>query len=312
MRIKKAILAVNLLLLIVVLNSIDTKFIRVIYESKIPIANNIQVFDQYIYVNNDWYLYVYNFSNIWSPYIETAFNSSYPITDVLLLDHNKIYICSHEPTNEITEIDSLNRFGRIFQSHRLISNKARREGVILYTTSVEHGLEIFDLGQGLLPQKLSSYSEKWGFKNFEVRYPTIHALNDFGYVYLDITDLKMPKNLGTNYEFIDGSVITVNRNIAWIGAGNNLIAIEFTYPDKPTIINRYRLASDITTIKAKGNELFVGLKTSGLRILDITNPKNIIEKNSFYIKTGVNSIALDDEYLYLGAGNQGWLVLEYK
>jgi hypothetical protein len=300
------ILGVNCLL------GLDNKFLRVIYESRIPAVNNIKVFDQFAYVNNDWQLYIYSLRNIWSPTIETGFASTYPITDVFSLDNNYIYICSYEPTNEVTEIDSLNTFGRIYFMNRLTSHKVKREGATLYVSHRENGLEIFDIGRGVFPQKISSFSEKWGFLDIEAKYPYLHALNDFGYVALDISDLTNPRTIGTNYEIVEGSVLAVNRNVVWVGALSTLLAIDITYPENPVIVNRYRFSSDITDIKARGDELFVSLKSSGLKILDISNTRFIREKNSFYLLTAINSIALDGDYIFLGAGNQGWFILEYR
>ncbi|HOD17198.1 MAG TPA: hypothetical protein PKJ14_00940 [Candidatus Cloacimonadota bacterium] len=294
------------------LNGFDDKFVRLVYHSSNSVAQQIKVLDQYVYVYNDWYIYIYNLKNIWNPVVETAFSSTYPITDIAMLDYNKLYVCSHEPTNYITEMDSLNTYGHIFTALSLICNKARKEGNLLYTTHTENGLEIFDLSRSVYPQKISSFSENWGILDMEARYPQVHVLNDFGYVNIDVTDVTQPRTLGYNYEIVGGTVLSVNRNIVWVGAGSNLLAIEITYPEKPVIINRYRFSSDIIDLEARGNELFVALKTSGLRIMDITNPKKINEKNNYYIRTGVSSVALDGDYIYLGAGTQGWFVLEYR
>lgn len=299
-------------LIAISLHGVDNKFIRVIAQTKAPVANGIKVIDQYAYVYNDWYLYVYSLKNIWAPQIETGFMATFPITDVLNLDYNHIFVCTHEPTNDITEIDTMNTFGRIYFAQRLVCDKAKREGALLYTTSTDNGLQIFDIGKSVLPQSISKFSEKWGIIDLEAKYPLVHALNDFGYVNIDITDLAQPRSNGTNYEFVDGTVLSVNRNIAWIGAGSTLIAMDITYPDKPVIINRYRFSYTINDIKARGDEIFVALNSSGLKILNIANPKNIIEKNNYPFKTALRSIAVDGDNIYLGAGNAGWIILEYR
>jgi hypothetical protein len=309
---KLIVLMLALFWLAGVLAALDSKFLRVVYQSKTPVANNVSVTDKYAFINNDWQLYVYSVNSGWNPLLETAFSSSYPITDVFSLDNNRIYICSHEPTNDVAEIDSLNTYGRIYLANRLTCDKARREGATLYTSNAENGLEIYDIGKGVAPQLISAFSGKWGFVDMEARYPYVHALNNFGYVIIDITDLTQPRSVGTNYEIVDGRVLCVNRNIAWIGAAGTLFAVDFTYSDKPVIINRYRFSADITDIQAKGNDLYVGLKTSGLKIMDITYPKMIKEKNSFYLKTAVTSIAVLEDYIYVGAGLQGWVILEYR
>ncbi len=294
------------------LHGLDSKFIREIYHSKIPVANRIKVFDDYAYIFDDWQIHIYNVQSNWKPTLETAFSSTFPITDVELLDYKHLYVCSHEPTNYITEIDTLNRFGKIYVVERLTCNKARREGSLLFTTHRENGLEVYDISRGIVPQRVSTFSENWGILDLEARFPTVHALNDFGYVNINVMDITQPRTIGTNYELAGPTVLSVNRNTVWIGAGSTLYIVETTYPDNPVIINRYRFSSDILDLKARDNELFVALKSGGLKILDITNPKRISEKNSFYLKTALSSIFLDNEYIYLGAGNQGWFILEYK
>lgn len=294
------------------LSALDNKFIRVLYHNKIPVANSIKVRDSNVYIFNDWYLYIYSYANIWNPLIETAFSSTYPITDVESTEDRYVYICSLEPTNYITELDSLNTLGRIYFVQKLLCNKAYREGNLLYASHIDNGLEIYDISKGVAPQRIISYSEDWGLIDSESRYPIVHALNDFGYVNINIKDLTQPRTVGFNYEIVGGTVLSVNRNIVWVGAGETLLALEITYPETPVIINRYRFNAEINAIKARGNELYVGLKTSGLKILDITNTRNIREKNSFYLRNGVNSIALDEEYIFLGAGTQGWYILEYR
>ncbi len=310
---KTAILLILAFLLFInLLSALDDKFLRVVYHNKIPAANSIKVRNSNVFVYNDWYLYIYSYANIWNPTIETAYSSTYPITDVESTEDRYVYICSLEPTNYIMELDSLNTLGRIYFAQKLLCNKAYREGNLLFTSHVDNGLEIYDISKGVAPQRVVSYAEDWGLIDSEARFPIVHGLNDFGYVNINVKDLTQPRTVGFNYEIVNGKVLTVNRNIVWVGAGETLLALDITYPETPVIINRYRFNAEINAIKARSNELYVGLKTSGLKILDITNSRNIREKNSFYLRNGVNSIDLDEEYIFLGAGTQGWYILEYR
>jgi hypothetical protein len=309
---KSLLITLTLFLITISLVGLDSKFLRVVYQSKTPMANNIKVSDKYALVHNDWQLNVYAINNGWNPTLETAFSSSFPITDVISLDNNQFYICSPEPTNDVEEIDSLNTYGRIYVANRLTCDKASREGATLYTSTPENGLEVYDIGKGVAPQLISGFSGKWGFIDMQARYPYVHALNNFGYVIIDISDLTQPRAIGTNYEIVDAKVLCVNGYIAWIGAAGTLLAVDFTYPDKPVIINRYRFASDITALQARDNELYVGLKAYGLKIMDITYPKKIREKNSYILKNAVTSIAVNEDLLYIGNGILGWLILEYR
>jgi len=310
---KTAILLILAFLLFInLLSALDDKFLRVVYHNKIPAANSIKVRNSNVFVYNDWYLYIYSYANIWNPTIETAYSSTYPITDVESTEDRYVYICSLEPTNYIMELDSLNTLGRIYFAQKLLCNKAYSEGNLLFTSHVDNGLEIYDISKGVAPQRVVSYAEDWGLIDSEARFPIVHGLNDFGYVNINVKDLTQPRTVGFNYEIVNGKVLTVNRNIVWVGAGETLLALDITYPETPVIINRYRFNAEINAIKARSNELYVGLKTSGLKILDITNSRNIREKNSFYLRNGVNSIDLDEEYIFLGAGTQGWYILEYR
>ena len=307
----KTALLVMLLIVIHTALSADTKFITYITQVKGFTSNHINYYEQNIYVNNESFVRIYSLTNPWSPRIEAEFVSTSPITDIVNLEPNRFYVCSPEPSTRISEIDSMNTFGKILFAEPLCCFKADREGAMLYTADNNRGLEIYDLGKGLVPAKTATYSEKWGIRDVVVHYPRIHALNNYGYVNIDVSDSAFPVEAGRNYEVVDGNILCVNNSIAWIGAGSTLVAMDFTDPKHPILINRYRFNYDITALVAKDRELFVGLENSGLKILNIANPNRITETNSYFVKTGVSDIALNGEFIYLAAGRLGWIILKY-
>lgn len=289
----------------------DTKFLSYLTQVKGFNATSVHYFEQYLYVSNAHDIRIYSLSNPWSPRIEAAFQASSVITDIVNLEANRFFVCSPDPACKVTELDSLNDYGKIFYDERLTCTLADREGAMLYTADATTGLEIFTLGNGIFPSKISTFSEKWGIRDLVVRYPRIHALNDVGYVNIDVSNTAVPVTAGKNYEVVDGQILCVYNNYAWIGAGNNLVVMDIQNPSKPVIVNQYRFNDHINALVLKDNELYVGLEGSGLKIMDIKNPLQISNTYSYFLEEGVFGIALNAEYIYLAAGKLGWIILRY-
>jgi hypothetical protein len=288
------------------------KFITPIGQIKRVPVNDIKIYEQTAYVISDNDVYIYSVSSPWSPKLETGFHSFRTISDLVNVEANRFYLCTADAANQVIEMDSLNTWGKIYFVEKLSCQKAEREGATLYTADLNIGLEIYNLSRGLLPEKLTTYSEKWGIKAMAARYPRIHALNDFGYVNIDVTDLSHPVESGKNYEIVDGTVLSVNRNYVYIGAKSSLIVLDISTPSAPRIVNRLRLSSQINALICKDNELYIGTEQSGLKVMDITNPIRIREKNSYNVISTIKAIALDTDYIYLAAGKDGWVILQYR
>jgi len=290
----------------------EYKFLNVIATIPEFQATGVRTYDQYAYVWSDKELRIYTLSNLWQPRLTTAFVSGQPISDIAVLEPRHLIVCSPEISNTVTEIDSLNELGEIFRVETLSCEHIDREGALLYASDSQKGLEIYDIGKGKLPQLLSVFSQKWGILDFQARYPFIHALNTYGYVKIDITDTQNPTSQVVNYEVTRGTKLCLLRNYVLIADGSTLVIMDLSDSGKPVIVKRFPFAYKINAVQAQGNDIFVALEKNGLRILDLSNPRKIYEKNSLAVPGGVFSLAVENDRLILAAGRKGWLIVSYR
>ncbi|PKN78852.1 MAG: hypothetical protein CVU48_07125 [Candidatus Cloacimonetes bacterium HGW-Cloacimonetes-1] len=309
-------LKISLLMLLAcasgMLFGMDNKFLNRINHLKKHPVYNIVVNDQKAILYNQNQVWVYSMFNPWKPQVECSFYSTYVIEGVDLMGGKYLYISSREPTNNIVEIDSLNQYGKIFFPNLITGDKITREGSILYVADHQRGIDIIDIGSGGIKETKSAFSEKWGVRDFQAEYPYLYALNDFGLVTVDVSDLRFPTSIGSNYQINEGTKLKKNEDIVWVVSGKVLMAINIQNLSNPILVNQYRFAYEILDIEIKNNRLFAALGYGGVRIMDISNPLRISELNWINYQGTSLDVALDKDMIYIATGKEGWLIYEYR
>ena len=309
---KRRLLSILCLLICLSIFAIDNKFLHQLAYIKTSQAYSIRFAEDLVYANNQNYIWVYSIFNAWQPKMKAAFFSPNPIEDIETLTGKYLYVASNEPTNQVILIDSLYTGSRIFFPQSIVGDKLTREGSILYVADRYRGIDIIDLSGGSTRELLSTFSEKWGIKDFVASYPYIFALNDFGLVAVDITDQSYPVSLGVNYELIDATCLAKNGNTIWIGAGKNLLAFNVYEPKKPTLISQIRMTNEILSLDIKDNRLFIVLGRGGVKIVDVTNPLKTEDLNNIFLTIPVYDLDVANDYIFLGLGKEGWMIYEYR
>jgi len=309
---RKLILLVLMILLVLSAHALDRRFINRIAHIRGVEANRINMIDQNVIVNSANRIWIYSLFNVWSPRLETSYYSVFTIEDIDLIGNRHLYICSREPTNTVVEIDSLNQYGKILFPYTITGDKITREGSILYLADRFKGIDILDIGSGGNRELISTFSEKWGILDFIAQYPYLYALNDFGLVTVDISEVQFPVSLGTNYEIVDATRLVKNGDIVWIGAQKLLIAINIRDLKRPVLVNQFRFPYDIQDIEVKDNRIYVALGVGGVRILNIRNPSRIEELNWINTPNPALDAALFDDYIMVALGREGWIIYEYR
>lgn len=309
---KNVMLLVLVLLICVSAAAIDYRIPQLLAHMKTPQPYNIDYQGDQVILHNQNYVWIHSIFNPWSPRLEAVFFSQYPIEDVNLLGGSQLYICSQEPANQITTIDTLSYPSTIYFTNIIPGNKITREGSLLYVADRFRGIDIIDIGQGSMREIKSTFSEKWGIRDFIAAYPYLWALNDFGLVTVDITDLHFPISMGVNYEITDATVMAKNGDIIWLGAGKKLLAINASDMSHPRLIFQTRLSNDIREMKLKDNLLYLALGLGGVKILDVTNPLRVDDLRTITSAYEVFDIALDGDLIFLALGRDGWMIYEYR
>ncbi|MCB5224215.1 MAG: hypothetical protein WCY21_02225 [Candidatus Cloacimonadaceae bacterium] len=309
---KKALLFTLVVLACASAVAIDFRVPQLLAHMKEPQPYNIDFQEKQVILRNKNYVWINSIFNPWSPRLEAVFFSQYIIEDVNMLSNNHLYICSQEPGNLVSTVDTLSYPSSIYFPNIAIGNKMTREGSMLYVADRFRGIDIIDIGKGASRELRSTFSEKWGIRDFIAEYPYLWALNDFGLVTVDITDLNFPLSMGVNYEITDATVMAKNGDIVWLGAGKMLLAINAADMYHPRLIFQTRLSNDIRDMELKDNLLYLALGMGGVKILDVTNPLKVEDLRTIIPYHEVFDIALDGDLIFLALGKDGWMIYEYR
>ncbi|MBW6514508.1 MAG: hypothetical protein K0B87_07115 [Candidatus Syntrophosphaera sp.] len=308
----KNTLLVILLLIAGLLGAIDTKYPHLLAHLRDINPLNVDSFDDQVILRSQNYIWIHSTFNPWQPRLEAVFLSPARIEDVNMLGDNQLYVCTQEASNSVVTVDTLAYPGRIYFTNNILGDKITREGSMLYVADRFRGIDIIDIGKGGMREIKSTFSEKWGIRDFIAQYPYLYALNDFGLVTVDISDLQFPISLGVNYEISEAKHLAKNGDILWIGAGKRLLAINIADLKRPRLINQFQLPNDIQDMEVKDDRLFLALGRGGVKILGIKNPLRVDDLNTIYPAQSVYDIALDKDLIFLALGNDGWMVYEYR
>ncbi|MDP2173730.1 MAG: hypothetical protein Q8M98_00250 [Candidatus Cloacimonadaceae bacterium] len=306
------ILCLMLFALILCANAIDNKYLHQLAHIKGINALAIEVTENQVFARSQNQLWIYTIFNPWQPRMEAGFLSTALIEDINVMSDNYIFFCSQEASNTIVSIDSLNSYGRIYFTNSILGDKITREGSMLYVADRYRGIDFIYIGSGGLREIKSTFSEKWGIRDFHAQYPYLYALNDFGLVTVDITDQQFPVSLGTNYQISDARSLVKNGDTIWIGAGKELLALNVRDLSNPVLVNQFRLSNDILDMEIKDDRLFLALGKGGVKILDVKNPLRIADINTIFPQAVVYDIALDKDLILLALGRDGWMIFEYR
>lgn len=310
-RMKKALLCL-VLLMMAFLSAAESRHLYPLATVKNSQAYDITVDSGYVFVRNQRQIWIYNCFNAWQPRLESSFLSVHPIEDLNLQAGNTLYIASHEPTNTIVPIDSLNSSGRIYFVNNIIGDKMAREGSTLYVSDRVRGIDIFNIAKGALNNLIASFSEKWGILDFSAEYPYLYALNDFGVVIVDVSEQDFPLSSATNYMISNARRLVKDREYLFVAAGKELMVLSVRDVKNPVLIAQMRLPNEIQDMAIKDQRLYLALGQGGVRIIDVSVPTRMQDLKNFYPPFAVYSLALENDYIYLGMGREGWMIYEYR
>jgi hypothetical protein len=310
--VKKTLLLILLLCMFAHALAVDNRFVFPLAQVKSSQAYTIAVEAGNVLVRNQYQMWIYSTFNAWQPRLEASFASLHPIEDVNMQAGNYLYVSSHEPTNTVTTIDSLSLYGKLFFTNTVIGDKMTREGATLYVADRYRGIDIIDVGRGGANDLIASFAEKWGIRDFIAEYPYIYALNDFGVVTVDVSQQNFPISIATNYQIANATRIKKDREYLFVAAGKELQVISVRDVNRPTLVAQVRLASDVQGMAIKDQRLFLALGQGGIKIFDISVPNRLQEINTFYPPFAAFDVALENDFIYVAMGREGWIIYEYR
>ncbi|HNX01276.1 MAG TPA: hypothetical protein PLE74_06155 [Candidatus Cloacimonadota bacterium] len=286
------------------------KFLTEIDTVKVPYASRLAIEDYTLYVYGDSLLKVYSANNISHPKLVTEFKTNEDLNSIEPVPpYDMIVIGPMELA--LQENDDTNKTGKIIHVQTFNGTNSARQGSTLYIADADTGLQIVELGHGSIGRVISYFHDYLGLKALDVKWPLIYALNKFGLVVIDASDLSAPVAKGSNYQILDARCIAVKDTFALIGTKNSVIVMSIKNPDKPYIVTQAAYPFPVQSIRIRGTSAFVCLGKGGLRVLDVSYPKRPMESNSYRGKDRIFDVAFSDDYVYVADGRGGIRVLLY-
>lgn len=309
---KKLTAILLLMLLLSSLMGAESRFVYPVVAVPDVDAQKITAENDQVLIHNSRQLWVYTLFNMYRPRLETSYISTHKVEDVNLLGNSYIYASSQEAGMALSPVDSLSQYGRIYFTNTLIGDKITREGATLYIADRYRGIDFINVGRGGSYDFLGNFSEKWGIRDFDAEYPYIYALNDFGFVMVDVSDFGFPIGLSTYYQLSDATQLIKDGDYVYIAAGQDLFVLSVRDIEKPVMLTQYRLANEIQAMQIKDKRLFLALGRGGVKILDISAANQMRDINTFFPPGAAIDIALMDDYIFVALGKDGWVIYEYR
>ncbi len=137
------------------------------------------------------------------------------------------------------------------------------------------------------------------------------ADSEAGLLILDVMDPAFPRRIGS-YD-TKGSVHAVQMagRYAYIAQGNWLVIVDISNPNSPMRMGAYEAPGAIQGINVRGSKVYLAEGRGDLRILDVSDPKNVGLIGTYRGWGGMGlGMAISGKYAYLGAGDHGLYVLD--
>jgi 6-phosphogluconolactonase (cycloisomerase 2 family) len=135
-----------------------------------------------------------------------------------------------------------------------------------------------------------------------------------GLVILDITDPTNPTLVGSLDTAGNAYKVRVVGDYAYVADGNSSTdgdfkVIDITNPASPTLVDDIVL-HDVSDVRIAGNYAYLANWSTGLAVIDVSDPANITEVASVDTDGAVVGIFVKDNYVYAGDGSMGMKIFD--
>ncbi len=186
-------------------------------------------------------------------------------------------------------------------------------GNYAYLADGSSGLQILDITDPSSPVPAGSYEAAQSAQGVTLsgNYAYIAAYYSGLYI-IDISSPGTPSFISTWWDSDLLSIydVSVSGNYAYLShSGNNILpVIELTVLETPVRVNTYAMHGSVTI---NGNNLYISGGTSGLQIVDITNPEAIVDVGACDTPPGAAvSSAISGEYGYVADRDNGLQIID--
>lgn len=177
------------------------------------------------------------------------------------------------------------------------------KGNMMYVADDHHGLRIVDISDPRNPYELAYYSRYGQDLDVTISGDYAYVREDLKLKIIDIANLQHPSELGyyeMDWEYCDLDIV---GNVAYLLTHGYtcLYAVDLTNPHSPSLLGTFTVTTnnDIHYRMAVYEHYAYIVENDGLRILDITNPSNMMEVGYYDYHFGNATIEIFDHYAFV-------------
>lgn len=124
-----------------------------------------------------------------------------------------------------------------------------------------------------------------------------------GFHVIDVLVPGTPVEIGTTNR--GGNDLEAVGNLVYSAAGNGLSIIDVSDVRNPVVLSSYPTTGNAVAIAVSGNLAFIGAKSAGLQIFDVSNPLSpkrlsVVSSSAFL---GVIDVAVSGNFVFIAEGN---------
>jgi|GEM_PF-3794560 len=239
------------------------------------------------------------------------------IADAEIID-DRLYLIDRFSSIAISDVDDQHQFHTVGS---LIENRANALNVHVIDTTLwvlrDIGLRWYNISDPANPVFGDFIPDGIGTVNGQFVDKLVYLVQDRAENIrtLQIFDIANPlqfRQLSSTPLVKSPRTVAVGKGRAYVGTADTGVYV-FNIADStaPVELGYAPLPDTAVSITLEGQFAFVGFKTTGLGIYDITNPLPIAVSTYRGVKT-ITDIAIDDHYAYLTADSQGIVVLDIE
>ncbi len=129
-------------------------------------------------------------------------------------------------------------------------------------------------------------------------------------IVLPVAAQDCPQLLG-RWPYGTARAVAVSGSLAFVGSGTTLLVLDVSAPSSPQLLGSVTLPELVDGIAAAGSHAYVANGTSGLRVIDVSNPAAPVEVGvSDVTEEGAMDVAVAGSHAYVAYGSLGLRVID--
>ena len=270
--------------------------------------SDIFIQENYAYITNNNQMLIYDVTNYQNPFLEGSITLP-GFSEKLEVYENYAYLAGgHSGLRNINIKNPAQPVEEGFYETFSATTDMDRAGDYGYITELDDGMLVLDLSNISHPTLVAQYNSPGNAVALEVVDNLAYiADGDGGLRIADVSDPLNPTEVGAYDSLNYAQEVCISGNYAYVV--DNIInqpdwirAFDISNPANPISMGGILMQSDIYALDASGNYLYAAATDKGMRVLDISDPANLVEAG-YFLAPKVFDVCVQGNYAYLASAD---------